>query len=67
MAGCEKCWSDAGRIAFSSGRDKVEVYHELVAAREATPCTDEEQCGEMHLVLDWKDGTKHCRCGKVVA
>lgn len=29
-------------------------------------CTPEQQCGEMHLVMDWKDGSRRCRCGKVV-
>ena len=65
MPGCEKCWRDAGAEAFSTQGDKVEIYHRLLEERRETPCTLEEQCGEMHVVLAWKDGTKHCVCGKV--
>lgn len=63
MPACEKCWHEAGIRAAVGVRDKVDIYRELVESRD---CTPEEQCGEMHLVLDWKDGSKKCRCGKVV-
>jgi len=60
---CEKCWSDATSRAFSLGNSTTEEYHKLLDERRDTPCSPEEQCGEMHLVFDWKDGTRHCVCG----
>ena len=65
MASCEKCWSDAGWAAHLRGGDKVDHYHRLLEERKDSPCSPEEQCGEWHVVLDWKDGTRHCVCGKV--
>lgn len=67
MAGCEKCWSDAGRREHrGTSKTKTDHYHDLLEERTANPCTPEEQCGEMHIVLDWKDGGKRCVCGEVV-
>jgi len=60
---CEKCWSDAGFIAASAQTSKAEEYSRLIDERAEKPCTPEEQCGEMHLIFDWKDGTRHCVCG----
>jgi acetyl esterase/lipase len=55
---CEKCWSDASMLAFlSNGVTPVE-YDKLLERRHGKPCTPEEQCGELHLILDWKDGTR---------
>jgi len=64
MAACEKCWADAFRRAYGSGRCQTDEYQELIEERKDNPCTPEEQCGEMHLVLEYKDGRKQCRCGK---
>ena len=66
MPGCEKCWHDAGMRSFLEGRQKIEVYYELLDERADHPCTPEEQCGDLHVVFDWNDGTSHCMCGKVV-
>ena len=63
MAACEKCWGDA--YDYGHG-DQSARYNELIAERLDNPCTPEQQCGEMHLVLKWKDGGMRCRCGKVV-
>jgi len=60
---CEKCWSDAGRISMFTGSSKTEEYEILLEARRDDPCSPEEQCGEMHVVYSWKDGTQHCVCG----
>lgn len=38
MAGCEKCWSEAGRLAFSRQSDKVEEYNKLLDERKDRPC-----------------------------
>lgn len=67
MASCEKCWSDANFLAFNSNVDQATIYRSLIEEREkeGRVCTPEQQCGEMHLVLDMKDGTRRCRCGKV--
>ncbi len=65
MAACEKCWSDAFMASMNDPSvDQVEHYHRLLKERKDNPCTSEEQCGEMHLILDHKDGSKRCRCGK---
>ncbi|KKN46316.1 hypothetical protein LCGC14_0674330 [marine sediment metagenome] len=61
MPGCEKCWWDSDLKARTSGRDRFEILNELIDARD---CTPEEQCGELHVVIDWKDGTRHCVCGE---
>lgn len=63
--GCEKCWSDAGTREMLLGGNKADHYRDLMKERADNPCTPEEQCGEMHVVLGWKDGTRHCVCGKV--
>jgi hypothetical protein len=48
--------------------DRSLNYSDVVAEveRSGRVCTPREQCGEMHLVLDWKDGGRRCRCGDVV-
>lgn len=64
MPVCERCWAEYQyRQRFE---DVSLTYSEVVAQREAEhgACSPEEQCGEMHLVLDWKDGGRRCRCGK---
>lgn len=38
MAMCEKCWNDAYREAFGSGRSQTEVYLELLEERKDNPC-----------------------------
>lgn len=65
MAACERCWAEFSRRQF--GESHV-TYDQVCREREESHglCTPEEQCGEMHLVLDWKDGGRRCRCGKVV-
>lgn len=62
MPACERCW----RIYMSQG--ETVPYSKVVAEQEQLygPCTPEEQCGEVHLVLDMKDGGRRCRCGQVV-
>ena len=65
MPACQKCWTDAGYAAHSRGGSKAEHYERLIDEREDDPCTAKEQCGEMHLVVGWKDGTRHCVCGQV--
>ena len=56
MTACEKCLADS--------RD-VEDYRRLLEERKDNPCTPEEQCGEMHSMIEWKDGSRHCACEKV--
>lgn len=58
MATCEKCWRDAG--------GDPDDYKELLRQRKDNPCSLKEQCGERHLVLDYIDGSKHCRCGQEI-
>lgn len=65
MATCEKCWADSHRIAATSGEAQADVYRRLLAERPES-CTLEEQCGDLHLALEWKDGGRRCRCGEVV-
>lgn len=66
MAACERCW------AIYSLRQRSEpdlCYADVVAdeeRRNGGPCSPREQCGGIHLVLDWKDGGRRCRCGEVV-
>ena len=64
MAACEKCWSDAYFLAFNSNKSQAEIYGSLVEEREkeGRACSPAEQCGEMHLVLEWKDSEPMCRC-----
>lgn len=63
MAMCERCWADAKAAQRLRGVDQFDEYRRLVAERE---CSPEQQCGEMHLLLDYTDGSRRCRCGKVV-
>lgn len=63
MSACERCWRDAGLDAALHGGDKVDHYHRLLEERRDSPCTPEEQCGELHAVIEWKDGTRRCCCG----
>ncbi len=65
MPACERCWSIYSRRVMY---DEFLTYADVVAEEESErgPCSPEEQCGEMHLVLDFKDGSRRCRCGKVV-
>ena len=66
MATCEKCWSDARTEARLTSGDHVQIYHRLLDERSATPCSPAEQCGDLHIVLEFVDGSRRCRCGKVV-
>jgi len=43
---CEKCWGDAYRRSFFSGKDQIDCYHELLEERKNNPCTPEEQAGD---------------------
>jgi len=63
MATCEKCWGDAYMKSIGSGIGQTEEYHKLI---KENSCTPKEQCGEMHLVLEFKNGEEKCRCGKVI-
>lgn len=38
-------------------------YTKLLKEREDNPCTAKEQCGEMHTLIHFADGTIHCACG----
>jgi hypothetical protein len=64
MPACEKCWSDAAFLAFNSNADQATIYASLVNEREKTgnPCTPEQQCGELHVVVEWADSEPMCRC-----
>jgi len=62
---CDKCWSDASLRAFMSSSDTTSEYEKLLEERKENPCSPEKRCGEMHLVLSWKNGMRHCVCGKV--
>ena len=66
MPGCEKCWHDAHVIADAIGGSVADEYARLINQRREAPCTPEEQCGEMHLLLDWMDRPRQCLCGKRV-
>ena len=43
MASCEKCWADSYTMSRGSGKDRVEIYHELLTEEQ---CTLEEQAGQ---------------------
>jgi hypothetical protein len=60
---CERCWAEYNRRQLLGEHDLT--YSEVVAQREERggACSPEEQCGETHLLLDWKDGSRRCRCG----
>jgi len=64
MPACERCWAEyRRRLALGENI----TYSQVVAESDQRGgCTADEQCGEMHLVLDWVDGTRHCRCGAVI-
>ena len=62
MPTCEKCWAEYKRRRDWGGQD---ITYEQVLKENEGKCTPEQQCGEMHLVVSWKDGTRHCVCGKV--
>lgn len=65
MTACERCWSDYRmRSLFEPNLTYSEVVAQNEAARGA--CSPAEQCGEMHLILEWKDGGRRCRCGERV-
>jgi len=62
MAACERCWAEYRARVFFGGEDSL-TYSEVVAERDRRGgCTPEEQCGEMHIVIN-----ESCRCGKVTA
>lgn len=65
MPACERCWSE---YRWRQWEERDLTYSQVVAEREQRygACSPEQQCGEMHPVLDWKDGGRRCRCGKVV-
>ena len=66
MAACERCWS---LFRMREMHDPDLTYHDVVREEEARnggPCSPAQQCGQMHLVLNWKDGGRRCRCGAVV-
>lgn len=46
MAGCEKCWADAFKRSYASGRSQAEIYHELLEQRKDNPCTPRDQAGD---------------------
>lgn len=66
MPACQKCWGDAGYVSMTRGTSKAEEYGKLIDERKDSPCTPEEQCGEMHIVIQWVVGSNRCICGKVV-
>lgn len=63
MAACERCWREYSTRVIV---DPDLTYSRVVVEREraGNVCTVEEQCGDLHLVLEFPDG-RHCRCGKV--
>jgi hypothetical protein len=65
MAACERCWAEFSRRSLYEGSL---TYSEVVAQTEASGrvCTPAEQCGDLHITLEMKDGGKRCRCGMVV-
>jgi hypothetical protein len=64
MPACEKCWADAAQAVAERGGSQVDHYHQLIRDRGPGGCTPREQCGEMHLLLQFMDGSTHCRCGE---
>jgi hypothetical protein len=59
MATCEKCWKDsASPYNWGDHESHTEAYNALVYGRIDHPCTPEEQCGDVHLIIYDK-----CRCG----
>ena len=45
MSACEKCWADAARRAWLTGKDQATCYEELLIERKDHPCTADEQSG----------------------
>ena len=45
----EKCWAEAARIVYGTGRDQYEAYKEVLERRKGNPCSQQEQAG------DWWD------------
>jgi len=43
---CEKCWEDAYRMSYGTGRSQAECYHQLLKERENNPCSAEERAGQ---------------------
>ena len=64
MPACERWWAIYSRRESTSDVTYAQVVAEEEAQRGV--CTPAEQCGDMHLVLDFKDGSRRCRCGEVV-
>ena len=62
MPACEKCWRDSA----SHEGCHAEAYARLLEARKDSPCTSEEQCGDMHCTVEYLDGSVRCLCGKIV-
>lgn len=58
MPGCEKCWAEAGRIAYVTQGDKVEIYHRLLDQRAERPCYLD--CPEGHPDHYSYDGCPAC-------
>ena len=46
MTDCEKCWEDAFRRSYGTGKSQAECYHDLLEERKDNPCTPKEQAGE---------------------
>ncbi len=66
MAACERCWREfQQRELYEPHLTYQDVIRET-EARQGGPCSPEQQCGELHLVLCWASGPRRCRCGKVV-
>lgn len=61
---CEKCWADAGARVFINGGSQADHYIRILHERgENNPCTPEEQCGDLHTVIKWKNRPDSCMCG----
>ena len=65
MAVCEKCWWDAYAKARDGNGEHHDAYVYLLRMRDPG-CSPEDQCGDLHLVLDMLDGGRRCRCNLVV-
>ena len=46
---CEKCWAEAARSVYGTGRDQYEAYKEVIERMKDDPCSPKEQAG------DWWD------------
>lgn len=47
MSACEKCWADAYLRSRQSGKSQSECYRELLEERKGSPCTPEQQRGDV--------------------